>query len=147
MSALRIEKGHVAGPEIEGRTGINDLGLSGFASRKKPYVGSVLKNRPVLTAPDRPSLVGLEIDGANGVKSGSLIFGKDEPVSGHGEGWVSSTTYSPALGKHIALALIRGGPSRHGETIRVENPVGGTSDTAKVVSHHFYDPEGARQNA
>ena len=35
MGALRIEKGHVAGPEIEGRTTMKDLGLENFASSKK----------------------------------------------------------------------------------------------------------------
>ncbi len=147
MGALRIEKGHVAGPELEGRTTMKDLGLEGFASRKKPFVGSVLRNRPVLTDPVRPSLVGLEIEGDQGALAGSLLYSADGPTEGHGEGWVSSTTYSPALGKNIALALLKNGRERKGETIRVVDFVGGTTLRAKVVSHHFFDPEGVRQNA
>src|SRR5690606_32039734 len=42
LGALRIEKGHVAGSEIDGRTTLDDLGLGRMASRKKPYIGAVL---------------------------------------------------------------------------------------------------------
>ncbi|MEM8588616.1 MAG: sarcosine oxidase subunit alpha family protein [Pseudomonadota bacterium] len=147
MGALRVEKGHVAGPELEGRTTLKDLGLEGFASAKKPFVGSVLRNRPALTDADRPTLVGLEIDGELGALPGSLLFAADGPTEGHGEGWVSSTTYSPALGKNIAMGLLKNGPSRMGETVRVVDFVGDRTLKATVVSHHFFDPKGERQNA
>jgi methylglutamate dehydrogenase subunit C len=147
MNALRIEKGHVAGPEIDGRTTLKDLGLAGFAAKKKSFVGSVLKNRPVLEAPERPALVGLEISGDEGALPGSLVFALDEPGKGHGEGWVSSTTYSPALGKHIAMALVKNGQSRIGENVQVINYIDNQELTAKIVSHHFFDPKGERQNA
>lgn len=146
MGALRIEKGHVAGAEIEGRTTMKDLGLEGFASSKKPFIGSVLRKRPVLEEPTRPSLVGLEIIGETGARAGSLLFSQAAPTKGHGEGWVSSTTYSPALKKNIALALLSRGPERIGETIQVVDFVGNQTLQAKVVSHHFFDPEGHRQN-
>ncbi|MGH1467067.1 MAG: sarcosine oxidase subunit alpha family protein [Cognatishimia sp.] len=147
MGALRIEKGHVAGPELEGRTTLKDLGLAGFASSKKPFVGSVLRNRPVLDDSERPTLVGLEIEGKVGAKAGALIFPEHGEPAGHGEGWVSSTTYSPALQKYIALALLKNGKQRKGETVRLVNFVANETMTAKVVSPHFYDPEGVRQNA
>lgn len=147
MGALRIEKGHVAGAEIDGRTTMSDLGLAGLASSKKPFVGSVLRNRSVLTAPDRPTLVGLEVAGDTGARSGSLLFPNSGDTTGHGDGWVSSTTYSPALGKYIALGLLKDGRDRIGETVRIISFVDNQVLTAKVVSHHFYDPEGKRQNA
>lgn len=147
MGALRIEKGHVAGPEIEGRTTLKDLGLEGFASTKKPFVGSVLKNRPILADLEREVLVGLELSGDEGALSGSLVFSPGDPGQGHGEGWVSSTTYSPALGKNIALALIKNGKSRIGDDVQVVNYVGNQNLTAKIVTPHFFDPKGERQNA
>ncbi len=147
MGALRIEKGHVAGPELDGRTTLQDLGLEGFASTKKPFVGDVLRDRPALRDPDRPSLVGLEIEGDQGALGGALLFDPEGPTVGHGEGWVSSTTYSPALGRNIALGLLRKGQDRMGQKVRVVDFLGGTSLVATVVSHHFFDPEGARQNA
>ncbi|WP_292281749.1 hypothetical protein [Mesorhizobium sp.] len=48
--------------------------------------------------------------------------------------------------KHIALALLSRGPDRFGETIQVVDFVGNQTLQAKVVSHHFFDPEGHRQN-
>jgi len=146
MGALRIEKGHVAGPELEGRTTMKDLGLEGFASSKKPFVGSVLRKREVLEDPARPTLVGLEIHGETGAKPGALLFPEAGEATGHGDGWVSSTTYSPALGKNIAMGLLKNGTDRKGETIRVVNFVGDETLRATVVSHHFFDPEGVRQN-
>ncbi|TIP39738.1 MAG: FAD-dependent oxidoreductase, partial [Mesorhizobium sp.] len=146
MGTLRIEKGHIAGSEIEGRTTLKDLGLEGLASGKKPFVGSVLRKRPVLEDAMRPSLVGLEIAGDIGARAGSLLYGLNAPAKGHGEGWVSAVTYSPSLKKNIALALLSRGPQRFGETIQVVDFVGNQRMKAKVVSHHFFDPEGHRQN-
>lgn len=147
MGTLRIEKGHVAGAEIEGRTTLKDLDLEEFASSKKPFVGSTLRKRAVLEDPARPTLVGLEIEGTEGAKPGSLLFSAAGPAKGHGEGWVSSTTYSPALKKHIALAFLARGRERTGETIRVISFVDNQILAAKIVSHRFFDPDGERQNA
>jgi glycine cleavage system aminomethyltransferase T/NADPH-dependent 2,4-dienoyl-CoA reductase/sulfur reductase-like enzyme len=146
MGALRIEKGHVAGAELDGRTTLKDMGLEGLASGKKPFVGSVLRKRAVLQDASRPSLVGLKIDGQEGAKAGSLLFSLAAPVRGHGEGWVSSTTWSPALNSNIALAFLANGPKRNGEQIRIVDFVGNGTLIAEVVSHHFFDPEGVRQN-
>ncbi len=147
MGALRIEKGHVAGPELDGRTTLADLHLEGFASSKKPYIGAVLQQRPLLQESDRPTLVGLEIEGQSGAKAGSLLFAAEGPTEGHGEGWVSSPTYSPALERYIAMGFLKNGRARLGEQVRIVDFLGGSSLTAKVVSHHFFDPEGKRQNA
>lgn len=146
MGALRIEKGHIAGSEIEGRTTLKDLALEGLASNKKPFIGSVLRKRTLLEDPSRPSLVGVEILGNSSTRAGCLLYSQHAPTKGHGEGWVSAVTYSPALGKNIALALLKRGPERYGETIQIVDFVGNQTWKAKVVSHHFYDPEGHRQN-
>lgn len=147
MGALRIEKGHIAGAEIDGRTTLKDLGLSGLASTRKPFVGSVLRNRRLLDDPARPTIVGLEIEGDAGTRAGALLYPAQGPTKGHGEGHITSTTWSPALGRHLALGLLSRGPERMGETIRCVDFVGDLTVTAKVVSHHFFDPEGVRQNA
>ena len=147
MGALRTEKGHVAGPEIDGRTTLRDLGLAGFASSKKPFVGGVLARRPGLQAPDRPCLVGLACEGEGATKAGALLYGAGGPVEGPGEGWVTSTTYSSALGRNIALALLANGAERRGETVLCVDFVGHSRVRAEVVSPHFFDPEGKRQNA
>ncbi|MEL6977790.1 MAG: sarcosine oxidase subunit alpha family protein [Pseudomonadota bacterium] len=146
MGALRIEKGHIAGAEIDGRTTLRDLGLERMASRRKPFVGGVLKNRDALFDPERPRLVGLRIRGEAGAQSGSLVFPKKGALEGHGDGWVSSVAYSKTLGGHIALALVARGPDRMGEEVRVVNFVGEQELSAEIVSPHFYDPDGTRQN-
>jgi heterotetrameric sarcosine oxidase alpha subunit len=147
MGALRIEKGHVAGPELDGRTTLRDLGLQGLAAADKPFIGSVLRKRPLLEDANRPSLVGLEVQGQGSMLSGALLYTRGAPARGHGEGWVSSSTHAPALGREIALGFLKNGNARLGELLSVVDFVGGTNLTAKVVSPHFYDPEGLRQNA
>ncbi|MEM7746866.1 MAG: sarcosine oxidase subunit alpha family protein [Pseudomonadota bacterium] len=146
MGTLRIEKGHIAGPEIDGRTTLQDLMLEKFASSKKPFIGSVLCHRTELSGPHRESLVGLEIVGDVGAKPGMLLFPRHGDPTGHGDGFVSSTTYAPALNKYIALGLLKNGRERQGEVIRCIDFLSDQTLEAKVVSHHFFDPEGERQN-
>jgi methylglutamate dehydrogenase subunit C len=147
MGALRIEKGHVAGPELDGRTTLRDIGLEALAAADKPFVGSSLRKRRLLDDRERPSLVGLEVQGNSGILAGSLLFSPNKPARGDGEGWVSSATWAPALGREIALGFLKNGDARMGELVRVVDFVGGVNLTAKVVSPQFYDREGSRQNA
>lgn len=59
LGVMRIEKGHIAGSELDGRTTAADLGLGWMMSRNKDYVGRVMAERPGLPAPERQTLVGL----------------------------------------------------------------------------------------
>jgi len=43
--------------------------------------------------------------------------------------------------------LLKNGTERKGEKIRVIDFLSDTTLTAKVVSPHFFDPKGERQNA
>ena len=45
LGALRIEKGHVTGAELDGRMTIDDVGLGKMASTKKSYIGSSMRRR------------------------------------------------------------------------------------------------------
>ena len=49
LAPMRIEKGHVAGIEINGQTTARDLGLGRMLSTRKDYVGRVMAARPALT--------------------------------------------------------------------------------------------------
>jgi len=147
MGTLRIEKGHVAGPELDGRATLRDMGMGRMASSRKPFVGSVLAQRPDLQDPDRPTLVGLEIDGPIGAKAGAILFAADGKTEGNGLGWVTSTTWSPALERFIALGYLGGAPERIGSTVRAIDFLGESTVMARVVSAQFFDPEGERQNA
>src|SRR5256885_10782944 len=56
--SLRIEKGHIAGPELDGRTTADDLGLGSLVSTRKDFIGRRLSQRPALRSPeDRKSVV------------------------------------------------------------------------------------------
>ena len=46
LAVMRIEKGHVSGPELNGQTTAADLGFGRMASTKKDYIGRVLAGRP-----------------------------------------------------------------------------------------------------
>ena len=57
-----------------------------------------------------------------------------------------SACYSPALGKYIALALVKGGKSRHGTRAFVSDPLRKRFGPVEIVSHHFFDPDGSRMH-
>src|SRR3546814_7151538 len=53
MGIMRIEKGHVTGAELDGRTTADDVGLGRMAGTKKWYVGRGMLDKPAFTDPDR----------------------------------------------------------------------------------------------
>ncbi len=57
-------------------------------------------------------------------------------------GHVTSSYYSPNLGRSIALALVKNGRNRLGETLYV--PLADRTLAAKVTVPRFYDLEGKR---
>ena len=146
MAAMRIEKGHVAGSEINGQTTPADLGLARLVSAKKPFVGRRLLERPALADQARPSLVGLEpVDGVTAIPAGAQLVEDARakppvPMLGH----VTSATFSPTLNRPIALALLTGGISRKGGTVTAAAPLDGIFVPARVVEPVFYDPAGQR---
>jgi len=148
LGGLRIEKGHPAGPELDGRTTLDDLGLGRMARPNKPFVGDVLRHRPALESEDRRRLVGLQpVEPGARLRAGALVFPDGAPVEGHGIGHVTSVTWSPTLGHYVALALVAGGPAREGEIVAAASPVHGEHVRVQVVPGVFLDPEGERIHA
>ena len=45
LGALRIEKGHVTGAELDGRVTADDAGLGKMTSVKKSYIGSAMQKK------------------------------------------------------------------------------------------------------
>jgi heterotetrameric sarcosine oxidase alpha subunit len=146
MGTLRIEKGHVAGPEIDGRTTPADLGLGRMASRNKDYVGRAGLDRPALRDPARLRLVGLVArDGQSPIRTGAQIVADPTarpPIAMLGH--VTSADFSPTLQQPIALALVAGGPERRGETLHAMYPLRGETTEVTVTDPVFVDPEGRR---
>lgn len=147
LGTLRIEKGHVTGAEIDGRTTARDLHLDWMISRKKPFIGSAMMAREGLVAEDRLQLVGLvALDGRAFNGGGHVVEKLDRQRPHDSLGHITATCYSPALGKYIALALVKGGKSRHGTRAFVSDPLRDRFGPVEIVSHHFFDPEGKRMH-
>ncbi len=145
LGALRIEKGHVTGAELDGRVTIEDAGLGGMASKKKAFIGNVLRKRPELLKDDRAQLVGFfPKDRSKVFNAGAIVCAQDK-VSGLGEGWVTAVTHSPALGHWIGLGYIKGGHQLwEGKTAVASDPVRIGDVEVEIVSPHMYDPSGER---
>ena len=149
LGVMRIEKGHVAGPEINGQTTAADLGLGRMMSTKKDYVGRPLAGRAGLVDPHRPALVGLRcVDASDRLYAGAHLVEPDADATAANDlGHVTSVTYSPMLKTWIALALVRGGRDRVGQRLRAVNPLRRHTADIEVVSPHFYDPGNERLHA
>ncbi|MFD0916200.1 sarcosine oxidase subunit alpha family protein [Pseudahrensia aquimaris] len=146
LTTLRVEKGHIAGPEINGRTTAGDVGLGGMVSKKKNFIGNVLSQREAMNEEGRLQLVAIRsLDGAR-IRGGShLVQGsKDDP--GPSEGHTTTTCFSPVLNAYVALALLENGKNRHGETMFASNPVRDRHVAVEVLSPHMYDPDGGKMH-
>jgi sarcosine oxidase subunit alpha len=147
LGTMRIEKGHVTGAEIDGRTTARDLHLDWMLSKKKPFIGSAMMDREGLVADDRVRLVGvvsLDNRPLNGGAHIVDVLDKANPRDSIGH--VTAVCFSPSLGKYIGLALVQGGKARHGTRAFVSDPLRDRFGPVEIVSHHFFDPEGTRMH-
>lgn len=146
LGVMRVEKGYPAGGEFNGQVSAHDLGLQKLLSTRKDYVGRVMAMRPALVDPRRPTLVGLRpLDPAQRLRSGAhLLPAEGEAIARNDQGYVTSAAFSPTLGHWIGLGYLAHGPERHGEVVRVHDPVRGEGYLATVGSPAFVDPEGMR---
>jgi sarcosine oxidase subunit alpha len=152
MHVLRAEKGYpIIGQDTDGTVTPQDLGMDWVVSKKKPdFLGKRSFARAANADPQRKQLVGLlPVDRATVLPEGSQIveFRPDGvlppppvPMLGH----VTSSYRSAELGRPFALALLRAGRSRIGETVHV--PVGSELVPVEVTGSVLVDPEGARRD-
>jgi len=148
LGALRVEKGHVTGAELDGRVTIDDAGLGKMASTKKSYIGSAMRKRGVLNADDREILVGFfPINEKETFNAGTIVCEKDN-IKGQGVGRITSVTHSPELGHWIGIGFVKGGLEKwKGITLIGADPIRNKQMQIKVVSPHMIDPEGKRMYA
>jgi sarcosine oxidase subunit alpha len=146
LGVMRIEKGHVAGNELTGRTSAQQLGLGRMLSTKKDYIGARLARRPALDDPTDTQLVGLKpVDHGARLASGAHFLPIGSPATfEHEQGYVTSVAYSPSLGHWIALGLLKNGRQRHGERLRAVDLLRGQEVPVEICDPVFIDPQGAR---
>lgn len=160
MHVLRAEKGYlIVGQDTDGSVTPYDLGMGGLVAKSKDFLGKRSLSRSDTAKQGRKQFVGLLADDpafvipegsqivpadvATGASAASGTSGADgvAPMVGH----VTSSYYSPVLQRSIALALVKGGLDKIGESVSI-SLADGRFVGARICSPVFYDIEGARQH-
>lgn len=148
MHVLRAERGFIiVGQETDGTVTPDDVGLGGMVAKaKRDFVGKRSLSRPDMSRSDRKQLVGLlSIDKRIVLEEGAqVVADTNQLLPMKMLGHVTSSYFSPACGRPIALALVAGGRALMGKTLHVTTP-GGFAQ-AQVVLPVFFDAEGVRVN-
>ena len=149
MHVLRAEKGFIiVGQDTDGSVTPIDLGMDWIVSKNKDFIGRRSLTRSDCVRENRKQLVGLKTEishqvlpeGAQLVADANVLE-PPVPMIGH----VTSSYFSSSLGHSIALALVKGGHSKMGETVYAPLADGRTL-VARICSPVFYDNKGERQN-
>jgi sarcosine oxidase subunit alpha len=146
LGVMRIEKGHVAGGELNGQSTALNMGLGKMVSKKKDSIGMVLSQREGMTRDDGYRLVGVKpVDPKGSISAGSHFMEIGAPVELASDGgWLTSKVYSPHLGCDIALGYLKAGDQKIGRKMRAVNFLTKVDTEVEIVSPHFFDPEGER---
>ena len=146
LSTLRIEMGHVAGSELDGRTIPYDNSLEGMVSKKKDFIGKRSLNREAFVADDRQKVVGVvPLDKKTSIPEGSYLV-KDanaklpNPKLGH----VSASCWSVEYDNPFSLAIVKDGKNMIGQKLFALSPLKNKSIPVEIVSSHYVDPKGER---
>jgi len=146
LSTLRIEMGHVAGSELDGRTIPYDNSLEGLISKKKDFIGKRSLSKTAYVALDRQKVVGVvPLDKKTSIPEGSYIV-KDakaklpNPKLGH----VSASCWSVEYDNPFSLAIIKNGKNMIGKKLFAMSPLKNKIIPVEIVSSHYVDPKGER---
>lgn len=142
---LRAEKGFIlVGKDTDGLTMPHDLGWGGpRVKRKDEYLGRRSLFTPEARRKDRRQLVGLETADGKTLPTGAHLV----PVDGKRRslGFVTSSCFSPVLGRPIALALVEGGRERIGTELGLFHL--GETGRVRICGSCAFDPEWERLHA
>jgi sarcosine oxidase subunit alpha len=150
MHILRAEKGFIiVGQDTDGSVTPQDLDMNWVVGKKKEfsYLGKRSWTREDNERSDRKQFVGLKPKDPKVVlpEGAQIVFDKDQPIPMTMVGHVTSSYFSACLGYSFALAVVKGGLERKGQSVFV--PLAdGTTIEAEICSSVFYDPKGDRQN-
>ncbi|WP_417517944.1 sarcosine oxidase subunit alpha family protein [Minwuia sp.] len=149
MHLLRAERGFIiVGQETDGTVTPGDLRMDwAVALKKGDFIGKRSLTRPDTVRPDRKQLIGLLMSDPEFVamEGAHLIDTAEEPkppvpMLGH----ITSSYFSPNLKRSIAMALVKSGGSRMGDTVYVsrkdDDPM-----PATIVEYDFMAQQEAGQ--
>ena len=146
LSTLRIEMGHVAGPELDGRTIPYDVSLEGLVSKKKDFIGKRSLVKEAFNKEDRQKIVGLvPLDRKSSIPEGShLVEDSKAKLPNPKLGHVSSSCWSVENNNPFSLAILKDGKNMIGKKLYAVSPLKNTSIEVEVISSHYVDHEGKR---
>ncbi|MDZ4735667.1 MAG: sarcosine oxidase subunit alpha [Rhodospirillaceae bacterium] len=147
MHVLRAEKGFIiVGQETDGTVTPIDLGMDWIVSKQKDFVGRRSLTRSESVRSDRKQLVGLLTEDPKEIlpEGAQLVFDPSAPIPMPMCGHVTSSYWSPNCERSIALALVKGGLGKKGETVHA--PLIGRTVRATIVDPVFFDPENKRRD-
>ena len=147
MHVLRAEKGYIiVGQDTDGTVTPDDAGIAWAIGKAKPdFVGKRSLARPDIVASGRKQLIGLlTADPKTVLEEGAqIVDDPKQPIPMKMLGHVTSSYWSEALGRSIAMAVVEDGRARDGKSVFIPMPNGVIEATVQA-STVFYDPEGAR---
>ena len=146
LSTLRIEMGHVAGPELDGRTIPYDVSLDGMVSKKKDFIGKRSLSKIAFNQSDRQKIVGLiPTDRKTSIPEGShLVVDQNAKLPNPKLGHVSSSCWSVENNNPFSLAILKDGKNMIGKKLFAVSPLKNKSIEVEVISSHYVDHEGKR---
>ena len=146
LSTLRIEMGHVAGSEIDGRTIPSDLALDGMLSKKKDFIGKRSLNREAFSNHDREKIVGvIPLDKKTMIPEGShLVKDANAKIPNPKLGHISASCWSVEYNNPFSLAILKEGKKKIGEKLYALSPLKNKSIPVEIVSSHYVDSKGER---
>jgi sarcosine oxidase subunit alpha len=146
LGVLRAEKGYIfVGQDTDSETMPHDIGMGGPRDKRRDtFVGDRSLFTPFARRKGRRQLVGIAASGNQPIPVGAHAVtqgdGRQRSI-----GYVTSSYWSPALSRPIALGLVEDGRKRLGEELQFEHL--GTRYTGTLVESCFLDVAGAGLHA
>lgn len=150
MHVLRAEKGFIiVGQDTDGSVTPQDMDMSWCIGKNKEFsfIGKRSFTRPDTSRSDRKQFVGLKPKDANVIlpEGAQAVRNPNESIPMTMVGHVTSSYYSAVLGHSFALAVIKDGHNRKGESVYFPLADGRTIE-AEITDYVFYDAKGEKQH-
>ena len=134
LSTLRIEMGHVAGSELDGRTIPYDNSLEGLLSKKKDFIGKRSLTRKAFVADDRQKIVGVVPLDKTAFQRSHLVKDSNAPLPNPKLGYISASCWSVEYDNPFSLAILKDGKNMIGQKLFVMSPLKNKVIPVEIVS-------------